>query len=610
MAGIDEVRERVPIEQVVGRVVALKRAGSTLKGLCPFHGEKTPSFIVWPSRGTYKCFGCGEGGDIFSFVMKTRHLEFGDALRELAAEAGVTLDDPRQGRDEDSLKSHIYEMNAAAATYFQSMLAVNAGARARAYLERRAISAATIERFGLGYAPESRDGLGVRLRGAGYSEEEIVAAGLAIASEEGGPVRDRFRGRLIFPIRDAKGRILGFGGRVLDGGEPKYLNSPATAVFEKSRVLYTIEHAAEAMRSTREGVVVEGYMDALRAHQEGFGNVVATLGTAITEQQLHGLARLAPRLVLALDADPAGQKAAVRAGLAALHALPRRSDPADLSGAARREAVQVYVAALPDGQDPDDAIAADAEIWRRAIADAAPLMDHYVALVEKGLDRAQPSWRQEAIDTLAPAIAQLDGVGLQQVYIERLAALTGVDARYLRDLIPGGAPRTGSGKRPAPRRESAAPAAAPRVDAIRVTEEYLLGLLLLHRPLAPDARAELEGYIPMTGELAPLLAALLAGSNTVSLSDDLIERLSTAAQRQPAVPPHQLAGAVRLCLARIHEERARRELLDLGRVLAEVDRDTAYEMETRTLETMIAKEQLVVRYQKEQSQYRRQPSTG
>lgn len=608
MGSIDEVRERLSIEQVVGKRVALKRAGAIYKGLCPFHNEKTPSFIVTPSRGRYHCFGCSADGDIFNFVMATQNMEFHDALAALAAEAGVTLDDPREGAATYALETRIYEMNAAAATYYQAMLAAAPGARARDYLQRRRISAATIDKFGLGYAPDSRDTLCVRLRGAGYSDEEIVAAGLAMATDGGGPLRDRWHGRVIFPIRDAKGRILGFGGRVMGDGEPKYLNSPATPVFDKSRVLYTVEHAAEAIRAAREGVVVEGYMDALRAHQEGFPNVVATLGTSITEQQLQALSRLAPRLVLALDADPAGQQAAVKAGLAALGALAARKlpEPGALPGSPRRGDTQVYVATLPPGQDPDDAIAADPAVWREAIAGATPLMEHYFSLVEAGLDRARVEWRQEAVDALVPAIGQLSGIGVQQAYIERLAALTGIDSRYLRSLTPGGAPSSPPRRREARRPASAPlPAAPSAADPVRVREEYLLALLLQHRPLPADVAAELASYAIRTAELASLFDALLRGGGLDLAAERLAERLADAMAGRPAVPPDRLAGVVHVCVLELEQEWQRRELKSLGQVLAEADHDTVREMDSRALEVMVHELRLDSQLVKAQAQYYR-----
>src|SRR5437763_9970175 len=218
MGTVDEVRERLPIEQVVGKIVTLKKAGTTYKGLCPFHTEKTPSFIVTPSRGRYHCFGCLPPGDIFNFVMATQNLDFGGALRQLAAEAGVTVEEPREARSADTRTARIDDMNAAAATYYQGMLMAAPGAAARDYLHRRAITDATIDRFGLGFAPDARNGLCAHLRTSGYADDDLVAAGLAIVAEEGGPIRDRFRGRLIFPFRNAKGSILGFGGRVLGAG--------------------------------------------------------------------------------------------------------------------------------------------------------------------------------------------------------------------------------------------------------------------------------------------------------------------------------------------------------------------------------------------------------
>jgi len=606
VGSIDDVRDRLSIEDVVGKAVQLKRAGSTLKGLCPFHNEKSPSFIVTPSRGTYKCFGCGRGGDIFSFVMEREHVEFREALRMLADQAGITLDEPGRDNPEHDLKARIYEMNAAAAMYFQQMLGAPGGAGARAYLDRRAITDATMEKFALGYAP-GRGELCKRLRDAGYSDDELVGAGLAVASEEGGPVRDRFYARLMFPIRDTKGQILGFGGRVLDDSKPKYLNTQMTPVFEKRRALYAVEHARDAIRAAREAIVVEGYMDALRAHQEGFANVVATLGTAITEENLRALNSMSAglRLVLALDADPAGQGAALKGGLTALKALPKKA-----ADGTRRETARIFVATLPEGQDPDDAIAADPDTWRRAVAAAVPLMDHYFTLVAAGLDRTGPEWRQEALDTLIPAIGELDGVGLQQAYIERLAALTGVEARLLRDRMPGAGPAARRDGRRPERVAQSRPPLPDAVDPVRTTEEYLMGLLLAHQPLPPEVRAELDTYAPLTAELVPLLSVTLFGADPGPEQVELAERLAACAGKQPPVPSHQLQSAVQMCLVRINDIRTRRETEDLSRLGDEVDPDTARDIAKRIDEKLVLQVRLTNRFDRVQSHYRLQPAAA
>jgi DNA primase len=279
----------------------------------------------------------------------------------------------------------------------------------------------------------------------------------------------------------------------------------------------------------------------------------------------------------------------------------------------RRDAVQVYVATLPAGQDPDDAIAGDPAAWRRAIADAVPLMDHYFTLVEAGLDRTRSEWRQEAIDTLIPAIGQLGGLGVQQAYIERLAVLTGIDARYLRDLTPGGTLHHAPSRHQTRGRGGAAAiqgSPPPVADPVREPEKYLAGVLLLHRPLPPDVRAVLATFTPLTPELAPLFAALASGTEPPPAEEDLAERLADEAARRPAIPPAQLRdllGEVRL---RVEGERVKRELLQYGHVLPELDLQTAREMDPRVLAAMALKEQLTVRLQKEQAQHRRQPATS
>lgn len=350
MEPVEEIKSRLSIEDVVGRTVDLKRSGASLKGLCPFHEERTPSFYVSPARGTYHCFGCGKGGDIFSFVMETERTTFPEALSELADLAGVTL--PTREQQKPSLKNRLYAANEAAARFFSEALASGQGERARRYLERRHFGQNAIEGFTLGYAPNGRDGLLQTLRKAGFDDRIALAAGLARQDDDAGNARDQFRGRLMFPIRDVAGHILGFGARALEEDQqPKYLNSPQTEIFDKSSVVFGAHRAVEGMRQTRQAVLVEGYLDAIRAHTSGYSNVVASLGTAVTSKQLAVLDRLTDEIVLALDPDPAGQSAAARTSLSALAEFKQtRSRSSDGSSK-----LELRIARLPeDSGDPDE----------------------------------------------------------------------------------------------------------------------------------------------------------------------------------------------------------------------------------------------------------------
>src|SRR4051812_9035974 len=376
-----EVKSKLSVVDVVGETVQLKKAGSTYKGLCPFHGEKTPSFTVTPARESWKCFGCGEGGDIFSFVMKRDGLGFGEALKVLAAKAGVELDE-RTSR-EDARKARLRDVTESAIAFYHAVLTGSkTGQSALDYLRGRGFTDATIATYQLGYAPGGWDTLARTLASKRQVRaDELVEAGLAQPRQSArGGVYDRFRERVIFPIRDMNGSAVGLGGRILpaiaeDGRDhgPKYLNSPATPLFDKSRTLYLIDRAKSSIRKGGQAVIVEGYTDALMAHQAGFDNVVASLGTALTPGQVALLTRYATRIVLAYDVDAAGEKAG-GAGMNALVGLIGELQR-DTSGVKLED---VRVARLPEGKDPDDVVRETPAVWETAIAKAKPLVEYLI----------------------------------------------------------------------------------------------------------------------------------------------------------------------------------------------------------------------------------------
>ncbi len=341
MSAIDEVKSRINIVDLVERYTPLKRAGTIYKGLCPFHNERTPSFVVYADSGTWHCFGaCGTGGDIFSFLMRKENLDFREALERLAQEAGVSLEDEEQDQDR-AQKAILQDVNEAAAKYFHDVLLHHAqAAPARAYLERRKLDAETADSFGIGFALDQWSALRDYLSSRGFSIETQLAAGLLKRNEQRESVYDAFRNRVMIPIRDRQGRVIGFGGRVLDDSQPKYLNTAETALFHKSHVVFGIDRAQSAIRAADQVVIVEGYMDVIAAHQHGFENVVACMGTALTAEQLRQLQRYTNNFVLALDADAAGQAATIRALSQARQALTRESanSPADRSPADDRPA--------------------------------------------------------------------------------------------------------------------------------------------------------------------------------------------------------------------------------------------------------------------------------
>jgi len=370
---LDELRARTVLSAVIAPSVKLIRAGREWKACCPFHNEKTPSFTVNDDKGFYHCFGCGAHGDAIRFLTDHRGMPFMDAVKELAGKAGMDVPAPDpQAKERAERTASLSDVMAAVASWYSEQLNGRAGAEARDYLKRREIDPATIQRFGLGFSPDSRSALKRALEKLG--EDRLVETGMLIKPEEGGDSYDRFRGRLMFPIRDPRGRVIGFGGRILGPGEPKYLNSPDTPLFDKGRTLYNIDRAAPASRAAKRLIVVEGYMDVIGLDRAGISEVVAPNGTAVTEAQLERMWRLDPSPILCFDGDSAGRKAAIRAATRALpHIRPDRT---------------LRFVELPAGQDPDDVVRTggrdafeallgepeplDARLWRHEL-EAQPL---------------------------------------------------------------------------------------------------------------------------------------------------------------------------------------------------------------------------------------------
>lgn len=493
MSVVDEIKQRIDIVDLVSQYVTLKRAGRAYNALCPFHSEKTPSFHVDPARQTWHCFGaCSTGGDIFSFVMKRESCDFREALRLLGERAGVNTDQ-RRDTQEDARRARLFEMNEAAAAFFQAALQREDGANgaraqiARDYLAERRMAPESVERFQIGYAPNSWDALLEHMKGRGFGAEELVAAGLAVEGERG--PYDRFRHRLMFPIRDERGRVCGFGGRVLagdalgsgDGHQPKYVNTPQSAIFDKGSMLYALDLAKDAIRSEGRAVIVEGYMDVIAAHEHGYANVVASMGTALTERQVALLRRHTNTLVLALDSDNAGSEATVRSAYEIINNSLRRRPVANARGVVRQvDAVDVdlRVLSLPEGLDPDDAIRDAPETWPARVDGAMPVLDHLFDVSARRHDLSSPRGQSAVVAELAPVIALTADRVLQSHYLQRLSRMTGVDEATLRlELRP---PRAQAGRST----ESPAQRAPARVRDKR--EEFCLALLFKY----PELRAE------------------------------------------------------------------------------------------------------------------------
>ncbi|HZI82327.1 MAG TPA: DNA primase, partial [Casimicrobiaceae bacterium] len=377
-AVLDDIRAGVDIVDLIGRFVNLRKAGANWKGLCPFHGEKTPSFMVNPKKGIFHCFGCGVGGDVFGFVMRQDRLSFPEAVRALAKSAGVALPEDRGAQAGDSGREELFRVMELAARFYAETLWKPAGERARTYLSERGIDPDVAKRFGLGYAPEGWDRLLDFMKAEKIADDALVAAGLAVQREHREGCYDRFRNRLLFTIRDLQSRVVAFGGRAFGDEQPKYLNSPETPLYSKGNLLYAADVARESMRANNRALIVEGYVDCLMAHQHGFTETVAALGTAFTSAQLALLRRYCDEVVTFFDADAAGQKAAARAEelleptAGGLAWAVNRSGGFDGAGTLR-----VKVALLPAGHDPDTFLRAEgATAFAERIAGARSLLSY------------------------------------------------------------------------------------------------------------------------------------------------------------------------------------------------------------------------------------------
>ncbi|MBI2321096.1 MAG: DNA primase [Chloroflexi bacterium] len=532
---IAQIKERLSIAELIGAHVALARAGRNLRGLCPFHTEKTPSFYVFPDQGTFHCFGCGAHGDAFTFLMRAQQADFGTVLRDLAQRAGVTLPDRHAAAREDARAERLRQVLEAAARFYQHALHEAREAEpVRAYLAQRGIEPTTQERFQLGYAPAPGDALWRHLRSQGVERPDALAAGLLVERDDGS-LGDRFRQRVMFPIRDGQGRLTGFGGRATGESHPKYLNSPQTPLFDKGATLYALDQAQTAIREAGAVVVVEGYVDAIVAQQAGFGNVVASLGTALTERQARQLNRLAGRIVLALDADAAGDLATQRGIEVLIRALRGREIQRAVGPHVLRPQqvveVELRIVRLPPGQDPDEIISRDPRTWEALCAQAIVPVAYYLGLAAERFDLRAPAGRRSAIALLAPIIDSYDSFDRQH-HLQRLALLLGVHERQVVQQLARSSPQTAQARRgqydlleemaartrggpPAVERyaialllrEPGAGALAAQMDAAYLTDpraHALLAHLLAHRDAGGGVDAE-QARATLDEELAAML---------------------------------------------------------------------------------------------------------
>jgi DNA primase len=593
-----EVKSKLSVVDVVGESVTLKKAGTTYKGLCPFHGEKTPSFVVTPARETWHCFGCGRGGDIFSFVMERDSLTFPEALRTLAGKAGVEIDE--RTKREDARRARLRGVLDTAIAFYHAVLTNSkAGEPALAYLKGRGFTEGTIETFQLGWAPAGWDHMARQLQAKrDIRPEELIEVGLASPSQRGrGPI-DKFRARVLFPIRDANGHAVGLGGRLLEGEGPKYLNSPATPLFDKSRTLYLIDRAKGPIRRGEQAVIVEGYTDALMAHQAGFDNVVASLGTALTPNQIGLLTRYAKRIALAYDVDPAGEKAGTL-GVTALTGLIGQLQ-ADDSGVKLED---VRVVRLPDGKDPDEVIREAPADWEGGVAKAKPLVEYLIGHHAARFDLKQSTGRIGFVEAVISAVRDIADPLRRDEALQEVRRVSGVDERVLRQVLDRRMAAVGPGRGEAATRITAdavlaSPDALPIGDILRAVtpvEAELLRLLLLvpdqqvkvanelgpdqlpstlarelYRAIVLQRAADDHGVHPPFDGAALLLAM---DDETASLARALYAK---AGPDPRTLEPRQLAYEIARLLLELEDDqlRARSDYNEAAQAEAERDGDT------------------------------------
>jgi DNA primase len=549
---IEQVRDANDIVDVIGSYIQLKRAGTAHKALCPFHKEKTPSFNVNQHRQIYHCFGCGAGGDVFRFVMEYEGIDFGMAVRMLADRAGIQLEFEEGSGPDRSEKEVLYRIHEEAASFFhRALMQMPEAETARKYLADRAISGETIEAFLIGYAPERKSTMREFGKKKGFSTEELAKAGLMAIPERGTPY-DRFRKRVMIPIRDQLGRVIAFTGRVLDASQPggKYVNSPETALFHKSRVLFALDMARRSIVDQREAIICEGQIDAIRCHEAGIDTVVASQGTALTEEHARLLKRYADSVVFVLDPDEAGQNAALRS---AEHFL--------------RAELGLHVVALPEGEDPDTLIRDKGpEAFRKLVDGAVSIIEFAIDVMGRREDLQSEAGLMRTVQTVLDLVHCVPSSVRRDQYLAIAADRLGLREDALRRDLS----RKRKPARRAPEEETHQPAATVR----RPPEELaLLETLCAH----PETVSLVEQYLPLS-EMADDACRALAeqlldnsGDETFSLAvavsdNDELTRLAARVQVEPrnvtdgGLTPEQAVQKIILVIRRKHLERRRDEI--------------------------------------------------
>jgi len=507
---IDDLRLQANILQIVQEYVPLKRAGTSYKGLCPFHSEKTPSFQVHPEKGFFHCFGCGAGGDVLKFLELHEKVGFQDAVRMLAQKVGVALPEPREGGGDDArrdsaLRETLLKVHEIAAAYFREQLATPAGARARAELTRRDVTPQTIEQLGLGFAPPSREGLKARLLKEGFAQGLLLQSGL-IVQRESGEVVDRFRNRLMVPICRDTGSVIAFGGRQMDAdqGGPKYLNSPETPIYSKGRTLYGLNLTKSQIRSAGFAVLVEGYFDFAQVFQSQAAAAVASCGTALTPQQAHLLRRFTSKVVLSFDPDAAGLGAAVRS--------------CEMLVA---EGFEVNVVVLDKGEDPDTFVRRKGgDQYRARLRSSQPYLEYLLDQASGGVDFGHDDSRRQFLGKMLGVAARIPDAAARDQFADRIAHKARITEEVVRAEIRKAAVN---------RRTAVTTREVPMVGQLKHAEKALIWGLIHNTVKALEAVADLdeEDLEGLSGRHILEVARSLQGEPLELLPSTLLQRLST-----------------------------------------------------------------------------------
>ncbi|MFC1934856.1 DNA primase [Chloroflexota bacterium] len=539
MSIVDEVKQKTDIVEIVGQYATLTKSGRTFKALCPFHSEKHASFFVYPDQQSWHCFGaCNTGGDAFSFIMKKENIDFGDALRILAEKAGVTLPAKSGHEEKSEEKAELYQINEAASQYFHNLLLNNPAAeKVRNYLTSRGFSSQTVTDFQLGFSLDNWESLKQHLQERNYAENKLLDLGL-IAETENGKTHDRFRGRLMFPIRDVKGRTIGFGARALDDSQPKYINSQQTRLFDKGSILYGIDLAARAIRQQDMAVIVEGYSDVITAHQNNINNVIASMGTSVTETQINSLKKLTKNLVLAMDADTAGEEAILRS-VSYENILD----------------TEMRVVILPKGKDPDDVIKEESKVWRQLVAEAVPIIDYTFAMATSQLNLATSRDKLLAFERLALIVNNIENPVRYVHYRQKLARRLEMNEREIEMALNKMKPH--SIRRQDAKTEREMVSQTLRTSVSHPTEEYLLALLLRYPEFKkPDPKEFSEEYF-QNSENREIFIAWQQSEDQTSLKlnlDSVLHEYLDALMTKSLLSTNQLEQKYSDCVLRLREE--------------------------------------------------------